>query len=196
MDKSRFHFRAFARIIRRVEKTGCLKRIRVPLNLTRHKKSKSSSVGLTDKCLARCVKLTREPNVNDWEQTLNVTLKCTAEDADEENGDGVNDGDEEKVDNVDDVDYDAVAKLENTEGDLLEESSRILPSWVADRSLENVIYDAVDAAGIDGVSSMVSIPTILYFVSTKYERSIGPPSNNSWPFLLSPSRSNSSPSWR
>lgn len=122
-------------------------------------------------------------------------MKRTAEDADEENGDGANDGDEEKVENVDDVDYDAVAKLENTEGDLLEESSRILPSWVADRSLENVIYDAVDAAGIDGVSSMVSIPATLFFVSAKYERSLGPPSNNSWSFLLSSPRSNPSPSW-
>lgn len=156
MDKSRFHFRAFARIIRRVEKTGCLKRIRVPLKLTRQKKTKSASPGFTDKCLARCIKLIREPNEADWEQTLSVTLKRSSEDVDEENGDGGNDdedGDKEDQDDV--IDDDAVEKLENAEGDLVEESSRIIPSWVPDRSLENVIYDAVDASGMDGVSSMV-----------------------------------------
>jgi len=155
MDKSRFHFRAFARIIRRVEKTGCLKRIRVPLKLTRHKKTRTIPTGFTDKCLARCIKLIREPNEQDWEQTLSVTLKRDADDADDENG-GEGDDGEKDNDQDDELDDDAVAKLENVEGDLVEESSRIIPSWVPERSLENIIYDAVDAAGVDGVSSMVS----------------------------------------
>ncbi|KAF8450108.1 hypothetical protein BGX38DRAFT_1269609 [Terfezia claveryi] len=157
MDKSRFHFRAFARIIRRVEKTGCLKRIRVPLKLTRHKKTRTIPTGFTDKCLARCIKLIREPNEQDWEQTLSVTLKRDADDVEDENGEGGNEGDddgEKDNDQDDELDHDAVAKLENVEGDLVEESSRIIPSWVPDRSLENIIYDAVDAAGVDGVSSM------------------------------------------
>ncbi|KAF8430301.1 hypothetical protein EV426DRAFT_542339, partial [Tirmania nivea] len=157
MDKSRFHFRAFARIIRRVEKTGCLKRIRVPLKLTRHKKTRTIPTGFTDKCLARCIKLIREPNEQDWEQTLSVTLKRGADDVDDETGEGGNEGDddgEKDNDQDDELDDDAVAKLENVEGDLVEESSRIIPSWVPDRSLENIIYDAVDAAGMDGVSSM------------------------------------------
>lgn len=101
----------------------------------------------------------REPNEYDWEQTLSVTLKRTADDADDENVEAGNDGDEDgekdgdQVD--DDIDDDAVVKLENAEGELVEESSRIIPSWVPDRSLENIVYDAVDAAGMDGVSSMV-----------------------------------------
>ncbi|KAF8477313.1 hypothetical protein BDZ91DRAFT_843996 [Kalaharituber pfeilii] len=158
MDKSRFHFRAFARIIRRVEKTGCLRRIRVPLQLDRHKKRKSAPAGFTDKCLARCIKLIREPTQFDWEQTLNVIMKRTSEDADDENGEGGDDVDDDgekdgsKVDDA--IDDDAVAKLENAEGELVEESPRTLPKWTADRSLENIIYDAVDAAGIDGISSM------------------------------------------
>ena len=97
----------------------------------------------------------REPNEQDWEQTLSVTLKRDTDDADDGNG---NEDDDGERDNDQDgkLDDDAVVKLENVEGDLVEESSRIIPSWMPERSLENIIYDAVDAAGVDGVSSIVS----------------------------------------
>lgn len=86
-------------------------------------------------------------------------MRRIVEDDDEVGGMDEGDEDGEKDDDKADdaVDDDAVAKLESTEGELVEESARIVPKWVPDRTMENVIFEAVDSAGMEGISSMVCV---------------------------------------
>lgn len=161
MDKSRFHWRSFSRILRKLETLGVLKRIRVPLKLNRKYKKKEANKEriISEQCHARCVRYLRDMEASDWRRVLTAFSKREVNMEDEEGEEGeaeASDDDIAKVDkHGDDLDPEAVKELEGIDVDAVEEIAREVPQWRIDKPLTNIIFDIVDKAGKDGITSMV-----------------------------------------
>lgn len=160
MDKSRFHWRSFSRILRKLESLGVLKRIRVPLKLNRKytKREANREIAISEQCHARCVRYLRDMDACDWRKVLTAFSKreVNMEDEEGEGGGAVEASDDDiaKDKDADELDADAAKELENVDVDAVGEIDRDTPQWRVDKPLTNIIFDIVDKAGKDGITSM------------------------------------------
>ncbi|KAI5839302.1 hypothetical protein DFP73DRAFT_219762 [Morchella snyderi] len=161
MDKSRFHWRSFSRILRKLESLGVLKRIRVPLKLNRKytKREANREIAISEQCHARCVRYLRDMDACDWRKVLTAFSKREVNMEDEEGEEGggaaeASDDDIAKDKDGDELDADAVKELENVDVDAVGEIDRDTPQWRIDKPLTSIIFDIVDKAGKDGITSM------------------------------------------
>jgi hypothetical protein len=160
MDKSRFHWRCFSRILRKLEALGVLRRIRVPLKILRKYKKRegASEIAITEQCHARCIRYLRDMEDGDWRKILTAFSERGLALDEEDDGDAgeVSGGDIADVDDdVEEIDAEAVKELGEVNVEAVEEIVREPPYWRKDKPLTTIIFDIVDAAGKDGISSMV-----------------------------------------
>lgn len=147
-----------------------LKRIRVPLKLNRKYKKKEANREriISEQCHARCVRYLRDMDASDWRKVLTAFSKREVNLEDEEgeereaeaSDDEITKGDKDS----DELDPEAVKELEGVDVDAVEEIPREIPQWRIDKPLTNIIFDIVDKAGKDGITSMVWLITrfVLY----------------------------------
>lgn len=161
MDKSRFHWRSFSRILRKLESLGVLKRIRVPLKLNRKYKKKEANREriISEQCHARCVRYLRDMYASDWRKVLTAFSKNTVNMEDEEGEEREAEASEDEITkgdkDGDELDAEAARELECVDVDAVEEIPREVPQWRIDKPLTNIIFNIVDKAGKDGITSMV-----------------------------------------
>lgn len=163
MDKSRFHWRCFSRILRKLESLGVVRRIQVPLKVPRKfkKKEGSSEVAIDDQCHARCVRHIRDMEDEDWRKVLTAFSKREFVQDEEDAAEvGASDAESAKVDSAGEVDPEAVKELGRVGVGGVDETTRDPPQWRKEKPLTTLIFDIVDAAGKDGVTSMVRNPLL------------------------------------
>jgi hypothetical protein len=152
MDKSRFHWRSLSRILRKVETYGVWRRIRVPLP-TNRSYDKRGSPNVTVRCHARCIKFLRDMTNEDWRKLAYSAKLAIQEDEDE-----ASDGEDDKAEqDNEDMDVEAFnEQLANVDVDAIEEDPREVPQWTVNLPMPNIIFNLVNSAGKEGLSSMVS----------------------------------------
>jgi hypothetical protein len=174
MDKDRFHFRAFARMIRRMEQAGYVKRILVPIKLYNHpnarkKQGKVAAEGKPTKgrpyhlYRSRCVRLEREPG-EDWADFMTTTESQTQVQGED---------DEEADDNASDIE-DVSPEQEESAAQQINEAlegnspvevvtAKPKPDWRIGVPIERITYEKIEASGMSGISSMVCIYGYFFF---------------------------------
>jgi len=160
MDKSRFHWRCFSRILRKLESLGVVRRIRVPLKILRkyRKTQGPSEIAITEQCHARCIRFIREMERGDWRKILTTFSKreFVAEDEDDGDAEGSEDEAAKGSNNIEDEDPVVAQELGQVNVDeAVEEIIRDPPQWRKDKPLTTTIFDIVDSCGKSGISSMV-----------------------------------------
>jgi polyphosphate kinase 2 (PPK2 family) len=97
---------------------------------------------------------------DDWRKVLTAFSKreFVMEDGDEVDADDIEVSEDDGAkadDNAEEVDAEAVRELGEVNVEAVEEATRYPPQWRKEKPLTSTIFDIVDAAGKDGVSSMV-----------------------------------------
>lgn len=118
-------------------------------------------VGLTQQIRARahldngkqgryfqCLKLLREPAEADWR-----LLFAGGPRSGEKNKNGPQAREDLSEDDQDAVNEDA--EIDEPDLDNSQEDGRVVPRWVPERHLHNIIFDVIDAAGTEGISLKV-----------------------------------------
>lgn len=161
MDKSRFHWRTLSRMLRKVEAFGVWRRIRVPLATNRTYDRKGAK-GVTVQAYSRCLKFIRDITNEDWRK-LSTSSKLSVEE--ESEGDEASDIEQGEKDN-EDVDVDAInEQLSRVDVDAIQEIPRDLPRWNVYTPTPNIVFNLIQSAEKDGLSSMVCFPKPLTWVS-------------------------------
>ena len=96
----------------------------------------------------RSVKFLREPEQGEW-KLLNGPALSDSLSHEEEDAEG--DSDEEYQSDP----TQAVSNDNNPNAKPLKEHGRVIPQWTADRCINNLIYDLIEASGSQGLSTMV-----------------------------------------
>ncbi len=140
--------RVCAATVRKLEVMGCVRRVRA-----------RSIYSRTEQATHRSVKFLREPKEHEWNLQWDAS-----------HGIADNLRNEDELDEVEDEDEDAIADRLPSESARpsaepqnalivkdLQEASRVLPQWTPNRPLSNQLFDLVEAAGTEGISTMVRI---------------------------------------
>lgn len=128
-----------SRAIRKLERIGCLRRVRAASQYAHILNYKHS-----------CIMLAREPTENDlrlfYEDSRSLVNFLRQEEDAEDNIDG--------EDELADVPPGLEQQIEPSMKDV-EQEARIVPKWTPDRPLTNMIYDFVRQSGTNGMSNLV-----------------------------------------
>ena len=140
-----WRWRILSRALQKFERIGCVKRVRA-----------MSQYDDTRKALHSCVMLTRDPSERDL-QSFHDNSRNLFSNLNQE--DGIN------VELDDDIEADATRResptvhhLRTPEGvkEGVVDGGRILPRWMPDRNLHNLIFDVIDGGGTTGRTNSVS----------------------------------------
>lgn len=135
---TRWRARTLARVIRKLEAIGCLKRVKA-----------ASEASKEVRYYFNCIKLIHEPSDRDLEAFRRTSMSLVDEQAAEE-------PDMEEDDDDDDDASQAMAKQTAAgNGNQLEEVDRLVPQWHPDRILANALFDLLHDAGIQGCTNRV-----------------------------------------
>jgi alkylated DNA nucleotide flippase Atl1 len=135
----RWQSKVFSRMVRRLEKLGCVRRVRAESRYSRETKRKPH----------KCLKYIRYPVGKEWQLASDPNLLTTTEEAAES---------DEKEDDEDDKGVSAAGssptavKLEE-----VRESRAIVPLWTPFRPLANQLRALIGTRGTAGISSMVRL---------------------------------------
>ncbi|KAI9695725.1 MAG: RNA polymerase III transcription initiation factor complex subunit [Candelina mexicana] len=154
----RWHMRVCATTVRKLEVIGCVRRVKA-----------RSIHSQTEDATHRSVKFIREPKDHEWNLQWNSTNGTVADlpnevDLDEDGGDILDGNNEELPNDLANPSSDPHTTLEVKD---LQETSRVLPQWTPDRPMSNQLFDLVDAAGTEGISTMALKASSL---GTRYQR--------------------------
>ena len=140
-----WRWRILSRALQKFERIGCVQRVRA-----------MSQYDDTRKALHSCVMLTRDPSERDIQFFLDNSRNLFSNLNQEE-------GTNHELD--DDIEADAVRRessavhhvrtLEGVKEEVVD-GGRILPQWMPDRNLHNLIFDVIDGAGTTGRTNSVS----------------------------------------
>lgn len=137
--------RGLSRSIRKLERIGVIKRVRA--------ESEQSRIFHTTH---KCVKLVREPDLDRDLELFHSERKNAVAGLDE-NSDSESEAEGEVAGDQAD---EGIQRAEQPRADSKElqevDVGRLLPEWSADRTLNNIIFDVVDRAGVKGITQMVS----------------------------------------
>ena len=136
--------------MRKLEYIGCIRRVR------------AAPEAATGKRTYQCIKLIREPEDPDWRLTRDRSFVGGL--ALPKEAIGAADVDAESDDNLDEREDRLLSanqpyELDGPAGDRsnLRELGRVLPQWLPGKLPTNLIFDVVEASGIEGISTMASI---------------------------------------
>lgn len=157
MDKSKFHWRSLSRILRKVETFGVWRRIRVPLPNNRTYDRKGGQ-NVTVRCHARCIKYIRDAQPADFRRLATSSKMSLEEDEDDEEDEASDDENDKGEQDNEDMDVDVInEQLMQVDADAIEEVPREIPQWTMNVPMPNIIFNLIDSAGKDGISSMVGL---------------------------------------
>lgn len=147
-----WRWRILGRALRKLERIGCLKRLRVPSQYDM--KSYHSSVMFI-----------RDPTERDLQlfyENCNSLLESIENE--EEAGQSLEVGDETGRKARNKASPPSKSGSRSTRKENVEESGRVIPRWTPGRSMANMVFDVVDKAGPQGLTNYVGIYHLLEFV--------------------------------
>ena len=136
--------KVLAIVIRRLEKLGFVQRIRMGLN----------DDGLEESRFKRRLRLLRDPDEEGLGQALDLTKRLESQNNTTEEGDESAEDDLNEEDAHDDF-MDIDMPLPELTG--FSPQNERKPFWVAEKPMGNMLYNLVNASGLDGITSAVSL---------------------------------------
>lgn len=158
-------------MIRRMEQAGYVKRILVPIKLYNHPNARKQTTktttteGKSKKARpyhlyrSRCVRLERDPG-DDWADFMKNTesqAQAQAEDEEEadDNASDIEDVSPEQEESAAQQINEALEGKGNAPVEVV--SSKPKPDWRLGVPIERITYEKIEASGMSGISSMVSL---------------------------------------
>ncbi|KAK2882492.1 hypothetical protein FQN49_000291 [Arthroderma sp. PD_2] len=135
--QDRWHGKILRRAIRKFEAIGCVRRVRAVSQYSNSMKSLHPSVMLIREPTEKDIKLFHEDSKG---------LISSLEQLDADMGIDEDQGQEIVVDSS--------LEADSSKGSYVVDAGRVVPQWVPDRTLPNLVFDAINQAGARGISNI------------------------------------------
>ena len=149
-----WRWRILARALRKLERIGCVKRVRAPSQYADKMKTYHPSVVLVRDPTERDVQL--------FHENSGSLLTPTEEEGPDSDGeDGPELGRIVKKNNASSSKGETGASRRGS----IEKAGRIIPKWKPGRSIPNIVFDVINRAGPEGMSNIVCTPNLFESIS-------------------------------